>query len=451
MDRRRVWLDLFRSLLWVAIVAQAMLVCWSLRPWIAGDTPAYLDLARGLSRGGYGVVTAHGVMPDVLRPPGYPIVLYILLYVVGLPVAAVVWLQIGIYLLTLLLIDRWLARRSIDPFLFRLIAAIYPFAAVYSANILTEAWVALALTGIALLLASEEFTIPRLIAAGAISGLATLFRVDLLLIPLMIAVLVAWKAFRIRAGFSWGLARSLAGLISAAAVLLPYSIWNLQHFGKLSPLPAATAFGNSLYTAYWQEILPNEDMVAFYMGRITPRARESGWADEVTRVNKSIGAPPGAGSENPVHDPTIRTRIASSPAFGRAAIKRIESNPSVYVKHVIKNVWLLWNTSRYPGVPAAAALLLFAISYSVWFAAMGGVTLSLLNARDWPLRPTPAFVMLYPWVVHLPMHLEARYTAAARPLLIMFAAMTLSWFIRRAFNWWPETRKPAQPRRNASA
>jgi hypothetical protein len=81
---------------------------------------------------------------------------------------------------------------------------------------------------------------------------------------------------------------------------------------------------------------------------------------------------------------------------------------------------------------------------------MGGVTLSLLNARDWPLRPTPAFVMLYPWVVHLPMHLEARYTAAARPLLIMFAAMTLSWFIRRAFNWWTSRQSP-EPQLNASA
>jgi hypothetical protein len=239
-------------------------------------------------------------------------------------------------------------------------------------------------------------------------------------------------------------------VLPAAAVLLPYSIWNFEHFGRLSPLPAATAFGNSLYTAYWQEILPNNDMEAFYGGTVTARARDSGWAAEVTRVNRSIGAPPDAGSENPIHDPTIRTRIASSPAFGRAAIKRIEANPSIYVKHVIKNIWLLWNTSRFPGVPGAAAFLLFIISYFVWLAGMGGAALTLLKARDWPLRPTAAFVMLYPWAVHLPMHLEARYTAAARPLLLMVAGLTLSWLGRRLWTWRLEARSRPKAAFNAA-
>ena len=38
-----------------------------------------------------------------------------------------------------------------------------------------------------------------------------------------------------------------------------------------------------------------------------------------------------------------------------------------------------------------------------------------------------AFFMLYPMIVHLPPHTEACYTAAARPLLLMFAAATLHW------------------------
>jgi hypothetical protein len=402
-----------------------------------------------LAHGGYGVVTAHGVIPDVLRPPGYPILLYLLLYVVGVPIAVVVWLQIGVFLLTLFLIDRWLIRQGIDPFLFRLLAAIYPFAAVYSSNILTEPWVALGYTIIGLLTAREQFTVRRMLAAGAISGLITLFRVDLLLLPLMFAVLIGWKAVRTSAGLSWATARIVAVILPAAAVLLPYSVWNFEHFGKLSPLPAATAFGNSLYTAYWQEILPNDDMVAFYMGKVTPRARESGWADEVTRVNRSIGAPPGAGSENPVHDPTLRTRMASSPAFGHAAIERIRNNPSVYAKHVIKNVWLLWNSSRYPGIPAAAAIMLFVISYFVWVSGMTGAALSLFTARNWPLSPAAACILLYPWAVHLPMHLEARYTAAARPLLLMFAALALGWLAARISEWRLD-RRAAAPEVNAT-
>lgn len=71
------------------------------------------------------------------------------------------------------------------------------------------------------------------------------------------------------------------------------------------------------------------------------------------------------------------------------------------------------------GTPFAAAI------------AMLGLASSILRIRGWPLSFGMAFFMLYPMIVHLPLHTEARYTAAARPLLLMFAAATLHWpFVR---------------------
>jgi len=413
-------------LLWAAIVVQAGLVALTMRPWIAGDSPAYLELAGGLSRGFYGMTTMEGNVPDVLRPPGYPILLWLLLDVTRLPIAAVIAIQLGVYLISLWLIDRWIVRTGVRPFFFRLAAAAYPFAAAYSANLLTEAWMMLALTAMGLIMAKASQSRAELAGLGIIAGLATMFRADLLLLPLLLALVICWSAVRQGARAPQVAGKLAALLVPFVLVVTPYSAWNYHHFGKLSPAPMAAAFGNSLFTAYWQEVLPQEDMVSYYNGIITPRAIDSGWVDEIRGVNLSVGAPPYIASDNPVRHLTVKDKIATSPAFGKAAWRRIQQDPGRYAWHVTKNVVLLWNTSRYAGIPRPAQSLLMAISYLVFLAGMAGVLLTLFRPSGWPLRFGTAIVLLYPFAVHLPGHLEARYTAASRPLLLLFAAMTLA-------------------------
>lgn len=422
---------LFGLALWVAIVVQALLVAWSMRPWEGGDTPAYLDLANGLAHGFYGTTLSDGPMPDVLRPPGYPLLLWFLLHVWGLPAAGVVLLQVGIYLLTIFLIDRWLARKGVNLIAFRVLAASYPFAAAYSAQILTEAWAMLTFTLVVLLVADERFDVRRLTAAGVIAGIAALIRTDLLLIPIFIGGLIVWRAMKDKHGLKWAVPRTAAVFLASATILLPYSLWNLSNFGILTPAPLATAFGHSLSSAYWQEKLRPNDFYAFMKGTVTRGAVESGWVADVRRANISIGAPPLTSPDNPIRYPTNETRVRSSAALGRAVMQRIESDPGTYIKHVVKNTWLLWNSSRYPGLPKLAQAILIFISYFVFFAGMLGVVLTLARPKSWPVQPAAALLFLYPWLVHLPMHLEARYTAAARPLLLMFASLAVMWVVNR--------------------
>src|SRR5204863_2661308 len=116
--------------------------------------------------------------------------------------------------------------------------------------------------------------------------------------------------------------------------------------------------------------------------------------------------------------------------FGEAAMKRIANDPLNFAGHVVGNIWRLWNTSQYPeALPAISGFGLSVVSAAIFLLAMLGVAFSALRIRGWPLSFGMAIFMLYPMIVHLPLHTEARYTAAGRPLLLMFAAVTLHWLV----------------------
>jgi len=126
---------------WVLIVIQCAAAIWLFRPWAIGDSFHYLALAQGLSHGSYGTVTQAGFEPDVLRPPGYPLILALLLYVLHLPHVAVVMLQLVAYCGAIYSLQHYLRRAGGNPVPFIVVAAAYPFAMLYSTYLLTEAWV----------------------------------------------------------------------------------------------------------------------------------------------------------------------------------------------------------------------------------------------------------------------------------------------------------------------
>ena len=427
---RNKWVLLSRVLI-VAIVVQAVIVAWGLKPWLAGDSPSYLLLAKNLDAGFYGEHLANGWAPDSLRPPGYPILLWFLLYALNLPLVCVVVSQVGAYLASLFLVDRMLETDGLK-LAFRLFAAAYPFAAAYSANIMTESWAMLALSSSAYLLTRPSLRSSSILAAGGILGLASLFRTDLLLLPIGIAFFLGISFIRSGSSFTNAIGRASLILVAAAAMLAPYAIWNLQNFGRLSPAPYAAAVGNSLYTASWQETLELQDFNSFYGGEITPHLARSGYLEEITRLNRSIGAPALTPPDNPIKYPNLETRIASNKVFGLAALRRIEQQPASYAWHVTKNLWLLWNTSNFPSkVPAFVVILLLAISYTVYITGMIGGIVTLVQSRVFERSAIAVVLLLYPFAVHIPAHLEARYTAAARPLLLMFAAVGTCWIWSR--------------------
>jgi len=412
---------------WLGLATQLGLALVIDKPWMTGDSDFYIRLAGSIDHGFYGWLREGAVQPDALRPPGYPAILWLLLYRLHFILALVVALQMVLYLASVLLIARRLDEDGVSPIPFGLLALIYPFGAIYCGFVMAEAWATIALTCLALLVSSQSLTTPRLAGAGLIAGLATLFRGDLLLLPLAIAAIALardWRSVPIpRMAF-----RALVPVLAAAAMLTPYTLWNGRHFDRLSPIPVASAVGNSLYLATWQGKVPLDDLNALYARRFTPRVEASGLASEIRRLNASLGADPLTAPFNPAAYPTNQQQRQSSAIFLEAAKARIVADPASYARHVARNFWALWNTSNYPGaIPPIGQWGLALISGLVCIAGLVGVLVAMQTRR--PIAAC-GLILLYPMIIHLPLHTEARYTAAVRPLLLMFASLTVLWLVK---------------------
>ena len=388
-----------------------------LMPPVRGDAPDYLRLAKDLARGSFGTAS----WPEAMRPPGYPLFLCAFHNLLGMPPGIISALQLLMYLGSIWLVARFLKRKAGTIFL--LIAAIYPFTAFYASAIMAEAIATLLLTMIALLIADESWR--RLLIAGALAGLLTLFRPDFVLLPFAIALGVIGKRP----------ARALAAIGAAALVMLPYAAWNEVTFGKPSPIPVAGAIGSSLYLSTWQDRVSLDGLNALYAGQATPEARRAGLIAEVTQLNRSIGAPDLTAPWNPADYSSLAQERASVTVFQNAAIQRIEADPSFYARHVALNVWRLWNSSTYPALP----LLLALVSAIVTLLGFAGAALTI-RRPELSVTRAQVLMLLYLPLVHAGLHTEARYTAAARPLLVMFAAI----FIERIAGFLLTGRLPAE-------
>jgi hypothetical protein len=403
------------------------------------DSAEYLRLASSLHQGSYGSVTANGLEPEALRPPGYPAFLWLLIYGLRFPLALVVATQLLMYLASLWLIARSQRHEKYLPQMFLVLAAAYVFAPLYISAIMAEGVATLAVTCVAVLVAVREGRIGlRLTAIGLICGIAALFRPDLILLPVWVSgvlgLQVLWerRSALLTSVTVGGVLKAAIPTAVAMAVLLPYAAWNYKTFERFSPLPVGGAVGNSLYLATWQNVLPPEDLNALYQKQATPNAQRAGLIEEVSRLNTEIGAHPLTAPWFPGEYPDRATQIRSGQVFGRAAVQRIRERPADFAWHVVSNgVWRLWNTSRYPPyTPAIAILPLMLLSGIIGVLGIAGVVLTLIRPRNWPLSSIQALVFLYLPLVHVWLHTEARYTAPVRPLLLLYAAVTLLWIWR---------------------
>ena len=422
-DRRLIWMA------WLVIGLECVAALYLLRPWAKGDSFHYLLLAQNLSQHHYGVVTTNGFEPDVLRPPGYPIVLWVQLHLLHLPPVAVVALQLCGTCGALFAIQRYLAKSGVNTAPFVILAAAYPFPLLYSAMLFAEAWATVAITAAALLLMRAN---GRAYAfAGAAAAVGALMRSDLLFVPVLLSMIVLLIERRCPVSKAQWIAKALVPSVAAALVLLPYAAWNYVHFHRASPAPIAGAVGTSLYLSTWQRDLTWTDVQAIIGGGSTQHIEAIGLGPAVREINRSIGAPENILAFDPWAYPDNHLRIAAAQAFRGAAIRRVEADPGRYAGHVAHNLWALWVTKRYDGVPAAVGIPLIISSAAVFLLGLAGMATALFRPGGWVVPAVLVPLTLYPAAIHLWLHTEARYTAATRPLLMMFAGAFLAWLLSR--------------------
>jgi len=376
------------------------------RPWMFGDSTEYLQLATNLV-GGHGYLSAspEGLEPSALRPVGYPLFLAALFFI-HLPIWGVVACQMGLYLGSLFVASRYLIENAQERTFFLAAATLYVFPFVYSVAILSEC---LTVPMVVLAILSIRRRSPVL--AGIVSGSACLARGDMAFLILFTVVAIWWRA---------GWRKAVLSLSVSILVLVPYSLWNFTTFGEASPLPLATVSGQSLFLATWESKLQLSDLKLMVGGAVTPAARASGFATQVAQDDALASKMAPAG---PYHSRQIQ--IVAPHIYMEAALSRIASDPIGFVAHDVRSLWRLFNTGEFDNIPRLIQWALQAISSAVWILSIAGFLIALIERKN-DVLILSAFLVVTLLVPHIPLHTEARYTAASRIPMLMAVAMVVA-------------------------
>jgi len=413
--------------LWALLVVEAAFVWWLRKPWLTPDSTLYLELARNLSGPGFVSDSSSGLLPDATRPPGYPLFLNLLVYRFHFAIGTIVALQLVMYLASIWLFARQLARTVLLRTALLGVAAVYIFPFFYSAAVLSEALAILIVASLAVVLSTRwRRSILQMAVAGALVGVGGLVRTDLL--PLLVAVL-AIAVWRNR-DRPWRAASAvLCAMAAAMAILLPYMSWNQRAFGSFSPVPVGSLVGQSLYLATWESSLPFADRAIINSEPVTPGAIRAGLPAKIAAIRQQArdDAPR---IETARRYPERRLQIAESRSFLEAAIQRIGERPSDMVFHIVKATWRLVNTGDYPGIPRAVGLAMTVVSFAVFALGVLGAV-GTLALRPRPVSAAPLLVWLCVQAPHLPLHTEARYTADVRLIVMLYAAVAVALLIDR--------------------
>ena len=236
------------ALWWVAVAAGLLLRLWFL--WhpmpLDDDTGVYAELATNLFHHGiYGSEGDAGIVPSLIRLPGYPLFLGLVFALFGAAnFTAVLVSQIGIDLLGCWLIARFVreqvSERAGTVAIF--LAALCPFTAAYSTIALTECLsvfaVSLALWSSGRLLrAQSEGRLDRsaLLFASLAMALAVLLRPDGALVAVAVTVAIVWYAWKQRR-LLVGLKTALLCGVLAVLPLAPWTVRNWRTFHVIQPL-----------------------------------------------------------------------------------------------------------------------------------------------------------------------------------------------------------------------
>ena len=149
ISKKRMF-QIIKIFLWIVLLGQCLIMI-KVIPWTTADSQYYLDLAKSISSGRYGLS-----IPDPLRSPGYPVFLWIFTQVFHFPIVAIVIFQMALYLISIFLIQRLLESHRINSLWFLGLLTIYPTAAAYSVPIMTEAITITIVSVIAFLLSRKN-------------------------------------------------------------------------------------------------------------------------------------------------------------------------------------------------------------------------------------------------------------------------------------------------------
>jgi len=359
----------------------------------ANDHAMFYQLAANVAAGqGYTKSTG----PTAFFPPGLPLLLAAIFWVVGTSV----WVAkaLGLALSALVVpVSYWFARKvgpEEEARWTTLIVAAFPTLVVYGATIGYESLLSLLVLGWAVLTQSVARTASggplTAVALGIVNGLAALVKPVALLLPVLSAM--SWIG---RLRLKQVVLLSAVSAVVMLAVILPWTLRNKMTLGH--PVLISTNGGFVLYSA-------NHDGSR---GIATP-----------------VRSLPGE------HDEVSRDRIR-----GQAAVRWILDNPSAFLQLMVPKAAYGWGTTSsimsfvsYDRMPPREEDVWKALLNVGWGAFFLWCAAAAWSTRVWA-RPalTPALLFtLYIFAVHLVYEALSRHHVTLLPVLAVTAAAWLS-------------------------
>lgn len=441
----------------LALLAGAALRFYFLHayPQVEGDSLIYGDIAKNwLLHGVYGLSSAGGIRPTLIRLPGYPLFLAACFRFFGVEhYGAVAFLQIAIDLISALLIAAFAGRiwNRRAAWIALYLACLCPFTASYTAAPLTETLsifcVALALYSLALLRQQPGWRALALLTLAF--SYAALLRPDGALVAVALWPAILAHGASPAGGRRWpdmrslGISRALRyALLSGAIAVLPFVPWAIRNhqtfhvFEPLAPRYATdpgefTAPGFQRWVKTWcidfsstYEIYWNANSDPFDITRLPRRAFDSSTQYEETR---SL-------FDDYNQDTTLTPEIDAR--FAELAEARVRAHPLRYYVELplarLANMWLrprvenLWIELRWWEFGKHHSETLFAWSYAA-------LNLALLAAAAVGLLRRPplagamlAYVLLRSLLLATIEAPETRYTLECFPIVLALAAVAFA-------------------------
>lgn len=396
---------------------------WVNFPWMTGDSPRYIRLASSILSGhGYGVWTANGFEPEVMRSPGYPVIVAAGIFLTDPSLAGVIILHCVFYVLSVFFV--W--RIGTEVFgttvgkLFLTLLAVYPFVA-YSIFQVSPEVPSLFLISFAcyLLLDVKPW---RLIFASALVCLAAQLRPNLVLLFFVIVVGVVLQRTQVVKRLSYVLATAVLSLTT-------FAFYNHSATGNFSPIPAAGGLGHSLMLTSWMAKVPIDSLITYGMtGNVDSAVAESGMVEQIKEINKKAGVPENTIFVTVESYPDSQTRLVVNRLLMEGAIANIKRDTPGYLRVVASNAFRMWFSTHLPQrIPSPIRIALVFQGIAVLVLAVIGIGVFL-----WSLKWRDSLAALFMigsfgyCVVTLSfLHTEARYTIPFRLFLLLFAAYGL--------------------------
>ena len=275
--------------------------------------------------------------------------------------------------------------------------AFYPPLITASGDLLTEPLGALMLTValIAVLLALRRPSVGRGVAAGALLGLTVLVRADLVLLPLLLAALVALLLWR-RDGRAAALKTAPALLLATLAVLTPWTLYASSETGRFTPVSSGGA--SNLFVGTY---LPGDGSMFGLK-----RALGFKWNTPQTKVLDAVAE--------------RRPELDRDAALRAAAMENVREyvlgDPIGFAGLAARKVDRLWlgytRGTHHNARPVITAYHLMLVA--VGFLGLAFALVRRLDAAFW----VPAVVVLYVTLVNIALVAEARHNLPIMPVLV---------------------------------